>query len=585
MNRSSNVLGTGRPLFVLIALGWPLLVNAQPSSRGEGAARVTSVACGSGFSCALQSDGLVACWGDLNPPDIERNTPFPLEGLDDAVELTSGQEGSACARRRNGEVSCWGSNAEGQLGRTDMPRSSRPVPIPNLKSVKQVSMGQRHGCAVLVDGRVMCWGDNVYGQLGRKTDKPSSAEPIEVDGARDFVEVAAGWNFSCGRKKDGTVWCWGGNGRGEMGEPSLPEYSNPPTLVKGVHNATSVAAGLSHTCAVLQDGTVQCWGWNNPKGLLSGRPVGNLVGEKSPPVTVVGVRDVTQLALGNGFSCALTKDARVSCWGGWTKMIVPQLRGIVHLAAGAMHACAVNSSGEIQCWGDNSSGQLGTPRRQEAPDASAVLVAGLPVAPYEQFESIRAHEYIVVYRDQLLRELKSEEAKARVLAIDVKGTGRGDARELTLLARDYSARKFFPRYLVAFGRNKAYRLPKALLPIVKRAEGQLKRTKPTESNREDLVRDLDRSVIEEAQAEALSSTNPEASLLIQAGLVLAMRVEDRANLLEESKTPGGDWEVITAAAGVILLAIQAEGEKGPALESAIELLKAMAEKSRDPRRK
>jgi len=70
MNRSADVLGTSRPVFALIVLAWPLLANARPSSRGERAAEVMAVSCGSGFSCALQSDGLVSCWGDLNPMDI-----------------------------------------------------------------------------------------------------------------------------------------------------------------------------------------------------------------------------------------------------------------------------------------------------------------------------------------------------------------------------------------------------------------------------------------------------------------------------------------------------------------------------------
>jgi hypothetical protein len=561
-----------RRLLTLMAVGgscWATTASAQPSPRSEGAvARVKSVACGSGFSCALQSNGLVACWGDLNPPDVARGTPFPLEGLEDAVELTAGREASACARRKHGEVSCWGSNTEGQLGATDGVRSSKPVPIPGLESVKQVTMGQRHGCALLISGRVMCWGDNLYGQLGQKTDKPRSAAPIEVAGARDFVEVAAGWNFSCGRKKGGTVWCWGGNARGEMGDPNLPEYANPPTAVKGVRNATSLAAGLSHTCAVIQDGTARCWGWN-PGGHLGGAAGGKHAGDKSPPVTVAGLRDATQLALGNAFSCALKKDTSVSCWGG-TNMVVPQLRGIVHLAAGAGHACSVNSAGEVQCWGDNSNGQLGTRGLQEASGSSPVLVPGLPVPPHEQLEPSRVHEYIVIYRDQLLRELKSEEAKARILAIDVKGTGRGDARELTLLARDYSARKFFPRYLVTLARNKALRLPRAILQLVKKAE----------AHPENIVRDIDRSVVEEAREEALKSPNPEAGLSALAGLLAAMRAEDRGSRLEASKEPGGDSEVIRAAADVAVLSIQAGGEGGRALETAVDLLKTMAEKSR-----
>ena len=201
---------------------------------------VSQLASGAFHACALRESGAAICWGindngQCGPgPTWTCNTdgkifaclrrPRRVIGVQDAIALGAGQW-HTCALLRSGGVSCWGANKVGQLGDGTTAERPEPKPVLHISNAVQLAVGERHACTVLRDGAVWCWGDNGYGELGRLTkDKcapstePCGPKPGPVQGLTDAVAVAAGWEFSCAVRKDKTVWCWGNNQRGALGD-------------------------------------------------------------------------------------------------------------------------------------------------------------------------------------------------------------------------------------------------------------------------------------------------------------------------------------------------------------------------------
>ena len=125
----------------------------------------------------------------------------------------------------------------------------------------RISAGLAHTCQVNEDGSVRCWGSNTVGQLGNgtRTDERTTV-PVLVTGLPTAVAVTAGGNFSCALLFDGSVRCWGINDHGQLGNGAGPGLSLVPVAVTGITTAVAIASGTHHTCALLANGTVRCWG-------------------------------------------------------------------------------------------------------------------------------------------------------------------------------------------------------------------------------------------------------------------------------------------------------------------------------------
>src|SRR5205814_142039 len=149
--------------------------------------------------------------------------------------------------------------------------SSKSVPVSNLTNAVAISAGTSHTCAVLADGTARCWGFNGNGQLGNGTAVDSST-PVAGKGLTNAVGIAAGGIHSLALLADGTDQCWGYNSNGQLGHGSNINAANPAVAsgLSSVTNAVAISAGGFHSCAVLANGTVKCWGDNGNGQLGNG---------------------------------------------------------------------------------------------------------------------------------------------------------------------------------------------------------------------------------------------------------------------------------------------------------------------------
>ena len=316
---------------------------------------VMDICVGSEHTCAVKEDGTVWCWGDgtygqLGVGDsIDRIRAFSVldqdgNPFDGAVRVACGH-GHTCAVKEDGTVWCWGQNSAGQAGSPNTGRVENPELVGGLagQTVIGVTAGHSHTCALTSAGEMWCWGDNTYGQLGDGTVTASSL-PVHVlaDGSSVFtgvVQADAGHDYTCAVKEDGTVWCWGGNADGQLGDGSYSERHFPVRLTSmpAQDRAMAVTAGAAFTCALMSGGDVWCWG-DGTYGQLG-------TGDASPSVTPMQVRD----AAGTSFT------------------------DVTGLGAMMNHVCAVKEDGTVWCWGDGTYGQLGTGDAYDRPYPSLSL--------------------------------------------------------------------------------------------------------------------------------------------------------------------------------------------------------------------
>ena len=370
------------------------IVPTAISGLGSG---VQAIAAGSEFSCALTTGGGVSCWGSNNLGELgsgggNRSTPGGVSGMSSGVRALSLGSAHGCALiDATGGLKCWGYNAGGQLGDGTTNSSATPVNVLGLGSgVVQVGAGVLHTCAVTTTGAAKCWGNNFYRQLGDGSNI-NRLSAVQVTGLEAGVAaIRAGYYHSCARMTDATMRCWGNNFHGETGTAAEINYQNTPANVSGLGSQVAAfALGYHHSCAVLIDTRLQCWGMNDDG------QVGN--GEVALPLSrlePVGVATLGSgvIALGSGshHNCAVTSGGQMKCWGRngaaqlgdgstlrrFTPVTVAGLPGATQMVqAGNDHSCALNS-GAVRCWGDNYFAQLGSPGA--LPPSPPRLVPTLP---------------------------------------------------------------------------------------------------------------------------------------------------------------------------------------------------------------
>lgn len=290
-------------------------------------APVMSIATGAGHSCALTTQGTVACWGRNdngqlgNGNTVDAAQPQMVKGLSGAMYPVAGAKYLAagglhsCVVLNGGKVKCWGANTNGQLGNGTAVSSTVPVEVSSLSNVSQVALGSSFSCAVLINGDVQCWGSNEFGQLGNGTKVPKQApgKILNLGGKKAFT-ITAGSDHACVRLTDNAVKCWGWNGHYQQGEKITSGYNLLPTDIKSLGNVSGIAAGGDFTCAIANDKTIKCLGGNN-WGQLGMGAFGSMGGTATPQ-TVANVTGAFAINAGPGSACALTTGNLLKCWGG-----------------------------------------------------------------------------------------------------------------------------------------------------------------------------------------------------------------------------------------------------------------------------
>ena len=359
---------------------------------------VSKIAAGYYHSCVVNGAGGVQCWGYNNGAVLGNGDPAYVIGYPVTVTgLSSGATDVAvgvlhiCALTNAGTVKCWGYGSLGSLGdgiaRNNTTPSLTPVDVKELSGsilsgVIAIAAGDYHTCALTNTGAVKCWGYNLYGQLGNGANVNTSTAVAVTGLSSGVTAITLGSNHSCALLNTGAVRCWGFNrisvtvggvatlvGAGQLGNGTTTD-SNLPVAVTGLSGSVAtIAAGAAHTCAVVDSGSMQCWGDNASGQLGNGTNT-----QSSTPVTVTGLSNVSAItAHGYAHVCALNSGA-MWCWGynGFSQLgngavsnsnvpvaVTGLSSGVTAITTGQYHSCALTSTGSMKCWGENLWGQLG----------------------------------------------------------------------------------------------------------------------------------------------------------------------------------------------------------------------------------
>ncbi|MDF1654214.1 MAG: hypothetical protein P1U34_03795 [Coxiellaceae bacterium] len=353
-------------------------------SRGDGAVLVTDASAKAHiFPFHIQKPGTGVCWGSNNFGQLgdltntNRNQPTVINNLPETQQIVTGHH-HACALLTNGSVMCWGDNTYGQLGTPDNSSSKLPIYVPTFKTktnVVNLTAGADHTCALLNSGKVKCWGKNTSGQLGNGSTV-NSYDPVDAHNLEGTVTaLTSGSNHTCALLKNGQMQCWGSNEHGQLGDSTFTNRLQP-TAVSDLSNDTqyvvSINAGQETSCALLSDGAMKCWG-KNGDGQVG---IGHTSNAEVKPQQVLGLTSgVAAISVGGAHTCAMLQNGSEDCWGlnnkgqlgiGTTDVrkaspqpVIALGNDVVSITTGKLNSCAMLADGTARCWGKNVDGQLG----------------------------------------------------------------------------------------------------------------------------------------------------------------------------------------------------------------------------------
>lgn len=382
--------------YLIVAFVFFLSTVFWPAALSAGSANFISVAAGCDHTILLRCDGTVWSWGNNDKGQLgfdpslisQSHAPLKVEGLVGIKAVAAGNKFSL-ALKEDGTVWAWGYNERGQLGNGTFSNSFLPVQVvvdpeegDYLDAMTAIDAGYRHALALKEDGTVWSWGASNWGQLGVGSTSTSS-KAVQVKGPegegflKNIEKISAGFNHNLALSSDGTVWAWGRNSTGQLGDGSC-EQQNIPVQVVGeisdrLENVEHISAGEQHSLAVA-GGVVFSWGYNS-----SGQLGNYSLSDSNRPVRAA-VTDIAMAAAGGDHSVAVDKEGRVWSWGdnssgqlgnggSGTRRTYPDktlgtdgdstLEGITKVFAGQSYTMALGGDSRLLAWGNNSYGQLG----------------------------------------------------------------------------------------------------------------------------------------------------------------------------------------------------------------------------------
>jgi alpha-tubulin suppressor-like RCC1 family protein len=311
----------------------------------------------------VRTDHTLWCWGANvygqfgDGTTNERLSPGQVTALGDQVaSVAIGSDSHICAVMLDHTLRCAGDNTLGALGDGTNSGSTTMVTVAGLSDVVEVAGGIDFTCARKSDGTIWCWGGNDYGQIGDGSKMMrKNAVQVSALGAGN-TRVVLGWDHACALKADQTVWCWGRNGYGMLGDGTFMD-SSTPVQASGLGSVTTISSGPYDVCARKSDGTLWCWGADTDGQLNNGMTLGTGLPEQ---ISALG-SNVADSDEGFSSSWALKSDHSVWYWGFDVLTGVTQQPGLqaAALIAGDDHECVIDLSGVLMCWGNNFEGQLG----------------------------------------------------------------------------------------------------------------------------------------------------------------------------------------------------------------------------------
>jgi len=406
-----------------------------------------TVSSGGNHTCILTTNGGVKCWGDNNSgqlgngTNINENAPVNVQGLADGVMSVDAGTYYTCALLISSGVKCWGENFYGQLGDGTTEDKNVPVDVVDLiNGASSISTGYLHTCVGMVIGGIKCWGNNIFGQLGDGTNT-SKKTPVNVIGINDHIILSTlGIHHTCVLLASEKMKCWGNNVYGQLGNGTYLSTNIPAEALDLGNNVRSGSTMNNHSCAVLTDGKIKCWGANYFGQLGDGTSA-----NKNFPADVSNFgSEAKMISTGEYHTCAITASNGVKCWGNNSSgqlgdnsnttnnipVDVHNIESVNHsVYTGGDHSCSLTASGGVNCWGENSSGQLGDGTTVGKSTPVAVVgvnnAANMVSTGVYHTCAVTTNNGVKCWGSNGYGQLGNGERTIRITPVDVLGLGEG----------------------------------------------------------------------------------------------------------------------------------------------------------------
>ena len=350
---------------------------------------VSDISTGPNTTCVM-IEGKIKCWGWNRELMLGSNTPmlvgssgkiYEIPFLNSSFEISQvshNSDNEMCGVTLTGQLKCW--------GRSRTIENAIDINFSSEKEILQVEVGLAHNCALQQGGKVKCWGGNNYGQLGvgntNALSNPNNAESISFK--EDIKAIGVGLEHSCAISIAGRVYCWGRNNLGQLGYGHTRTIGDDETLgnidaVSLGELALQISVGESHSCALLESGSLRCWGKNS--GGQLGYYNSNTIGDNEHPSSVSSISfgiPIKQVSAGSDYTCAVLENGELKCWGdgaqgrlgnGNENLVfinnpqnfssVPVPEKVSKVETSKLHTCALLEGGQVRCWGLNTTSALG----------------------------------------------------------------------------------------------------------------------------------------------------------------------------------------------------------------------------------